>query len=119
MCVSEACPQRRKLSFSQEPDNEPGNLSANAAIVFGSDLLIQPITDIPMGISNGQVLGLEKPELTCISEEGIADMDMPDNLLNDFNDGMECITSSNRVSVWVVASFCKIYHVLPISLPTG
>jgi hypothetical protein len=97
MCVSDACPQRRKLSFSQEPDNEPGTLSANAAIILGSELLIQPVNEMPL-ISNGQVLGIEKPELTCISEEGIADMDLPDNLLNDFDDGMDGITSSNRVT---------------------
>jgi hypothetical protein len=97
MCVSDACPQKRKLSFSQEPDNEPGTLSANAAIILGSELLIQPVNEMPL-ITNGQVLGIEKPELTCISEEGIADMDLPDNLLNDFDDGMDGITSSNRVT---------------------
>lgn len=49
------------------------------------------------------VNALEKPELTCISEEGIADMDLPDNLLDDFdfnnddNDD-EVITSCNKVN---------------------
>lgn len=51
------------------------------------------------------VNGLEKPELTCISEEGIADMDLPDNLLDDFDfnadddNDEELITSCNRVSI--------------------
>jgi len=37
-------------------------------------------------LGNGiDALGTDKPELTCISEEGIADMDLPDNLLEDFD----------------------------------
>lgn len=53
------------------------------------------------------VNGLEKPELTCISEEGIADMDLPDNLLDDFdfnnddNDD-EVITSCNKVGKFLL-----------------
>lgn len=48
------------------------------------------------------VNGLEKPELTCISEEGIADMDLPDNVLDDFDfnnddEDDEVITSCNKV----------------------
>ena len=47
-----------------------------------------------------------KPELTCISEEGIADMDLPDDLLldglleedddDDYLQG-DCITSCDKV----------------------
>lgn len=40
----------------------------------------------------------EKPELTCISEEGIADMDLPDNILDDLDYIGDCITSCNKVS---------------------
>lgn len=40
----------------------------------------------------------EKPELTCISEEGIADMDLPDNVFDDFDYIGDCITSCNKVS---------------------
>ncbi|KAF4529276.1 hypothetical protein B566_EDAN017755 [Ephemera danica] len=39
---------------------------------------------------------LKKPELTCISEEGIADMDLPDNLLDDLDYIGDCITSCNK-----------------------
>lgn len=39
----------------------------------------------------------DKPELTCISEEGIADMDLPDNLLDDLDYIGDCITSCNKV----------------------
>lgn len=50
------------------------------------------------------VNGIEKPELTCISEEGIADMDyLPENLLDEFdfnnlqdNDDDD-ITSCNKI----------------------
>lgn len=40
----------------------------------------------------------DKPELTCISEEGIADMDLPDNLLDDLDYIGDCITSCNKVT---------------------
>lgn len=54
---------------------------------------------------------LDKPELSLskISEEGIADMNLPDNILDDFDfncndddddDNEEIITSCNKVS-WV------------------
>jgi hypothetical protein len=53
----------------------------------------------------------DKPELTCISEEGIADMDLPDNLLDDLDYIGDCITSCNKVmaTLW----FCillRVYH---------
>lgn len=58
------------------------------------------INDVLMNAVNG----LEKPELTCISEEGIADMDLPDNILDEFDFNVvddndeEIITSCNKVS---------------------
>ena len=39
---------------------------------------------------------MKKPELTCISEEGIADMDLPDNILDEL-DFLDNITSCNKV----------------------
>jgi hypothetical protein len=51
---------------------------------------------------------LKKPELTCISEEGIADMDLPDNLLDDLDYIGDCITSCNKVSnAWVLRQLCR------------
>jgi hypothetical protein len=41
-------------------------------------------------------LDLKKPELTCISEEGIADMDLPDNILDEL-EYLDNITSCNKV----------------------
>lgn len=101
LCVSETCPQRRKLSFSQEPENEPGLLGTGAALMLGTDLLMtQPGTDKLVE----PILGLDKPELTCISEEGIADMDLPDNLLDDFDYAGDCITSCNKVENYLMLS---------------
>ena len=42
------------------------------------------------------MIDFKKPELTCISEEGIADMELPDNLLDDL-EILENITSCNKV----------------------
>lgn len=50
------------------------------------------------------VLGTNKPELTCISEEGIADMDLPDNLLEDLDYIGDCITSCNKVENYLMLS---------------
>ncbi|XP_062536913.1 monocarboxylate transporter 12-like isoform X1 [Armigeres subalbatus] len=100
LCVSETCPQRRKLSFSQEPDNEPGIITGNTAMMIGPELLIPQLSD---GIAE-PVNGLDKPELTCISEEGIADMDLPDNLLDDLDYVGDCITSCNKVENYLMLS---------------
>ena len=62
-------------------------------MMIGPELLIPQLSD---GIAE-PVNGLDKPELTCISEEGIADMDLPDNLLDDLDYVGDCITSCNKV----------------------
>lgn len=46
----------------------------------------------------------DKPELTCISEEGIADMDLPDNILDDLDYIGDCITSCNKVENYLMLS---------------
>ena len=43
------------------------------------------------------MIDLKKPELTIYSEEGIADMDLPDNILFDDLDYLDNITSCNKV----------------------
>jgi hypothetical protein len=50
------------------------------------------------GAGNMLLAAGDKPELTCISEEGIADMDLPDNLLDDLDYIGDCITSCNKVN---------------------
>lgn len=101
LCVSDNCPQRRKLSFSQEPDNDGPHVAAAgaaaAALVLGTE-----IAPNPGELIDG--LAPEKPELTCISEEGIADMDLPDNMLEDLDYIGDCITSCNKVENYLMLS---------------
>ncbi|CAL7945906.1 unnamed protein product [Xylocopa violacea] len=101
LCVSDTCPQRRKLSFSQEPENDGPHVAAAgtaaAALVLGAE-----IAPSPGEIIDG--LAPEKPELTCISEEGIADMDLPDNVLEDLDYIGDCITSCNKVENYLMLS---------------
>lgn len=100
LCVSDTCPQRRKLSFSQEPDNDPAvTAGAAAALVLGADLAPNQV-----GLIDNMVGNNDKPELTCISEEGIADMDLPDNLLDDLDYIGDCITSCNKVENYLMLS---------------
>lgn len=84
--AADSCPHRRRLSFTAEPEEvivvEPAGGGGGAATV------------------NLQ----EKPELTCISEEGIADMDLPDNLLDDLDYIGDCITSCNKVENYLMLS---------------
>jgi hypothetical protein len=67
---------------------------------LGTEILVPHINNVLLNAVNG----VDKPELTCISEEGIADMDFfPDNMLDgfDFNNEDEndedLITSCNKV----------------------
>ena len=50
------------------------------------------------------ILDFKKPELTCISEEGIADMELPDNLLAELELELENITSCNKVENYLMLS---------------
>lgn len=132
LCVSESCPQRKRLSFSQEPDNHHNavitkspqwvrnyycgfftytfcflncqdGLGGGMGLV-GASALVMGVGGTDLGLAHGLtppgdpiVAGGDKPELTCISEEGIADMDLPDNLLDDLDYIGDCITSCNKV----------------------
>lgn len=81
------------------------------ALGHHSDLLLSHSGD-DQSVENGTPLllvasgvggGGDKAELTCISEEGIADMDLADNMLYDLD--FDCITSCNKVrelEIWVV-----------------
>lgn len=61
--------------------------------MLGTELLVPQFDED----AKEQMLSGEKPELTCISEEGIADMDLPDNFLEDLDYVGDCITSCNKV----------------------
>ena len=49
------------------------------------------------------IMDFKKPELTCISEEGIADMEIPDNLFAEL-EILENITSCNKVENYLMLS---------------
>lgn len=92
------------MSFSQEPDTETARNFNVGNLLLHSDLLGNQISEefvIEPHVSGSVVVPLDpiadKPELTCISEEGIADMDLPDNVFEDFNYIGNCITSRNKV----------------------
>lgn len=104
MCKLKDCPEHRRLSFSQEPDNEPGQNFNVGTLLLHSDLLGNQLSEefmIEPNANGDVVLALDpvadKPELTCISEEGIADMDLPDNILDDLDYIGDHITSCNKV----------------------
>lgn len=99
------CPQHRKLSFTQEPDNEPVQNINVGTLLLHSDILGNQISEefVIDPNENGSMIvpldaaAIDKPELTCISEEGIADMDFADNLFGDFDYARERITSCDKV----------------------
>ena len=112
LCVSESCPQRRRLSFSQEPENNDpggggGGAQAPPLVAITPDPAAGPplSAELIVGAGNLLIAGpADKPELTCISEEGIADMDLPDNLLDDLDYIGDCITSCNKVENYLMLS---------------
>lgn len=111
LCKLKDCPdQHRKLSFTQEPDNEPARNFNVGNLLLHSDVLGNQISEefvIEPNATCNVVVPLDpvadKPELTCISEEGIADMDLPDNIFDDFDYIGDCITSCNKVK------FCHFF----------
>lgn len=106
LCVSDSCPQRRRLSFTVEPEEvvvmEPPLANNHPGGVLGGCAGIAGVGGIAAGGGGGGIN--DKPELTCISEEGIADMDLPDNLLDDLDYIGDCITSCNKVENYLMLS---------------
>ncbi|XP_063236171.1 monocarboxylate transporter 12-like [Bacillus rossius redtenbacheri] len=106
-CDNRACSQRRKLSFSGEPDHEPPGVTGPPVLTLGA-LDASADEDHHIHHHHQQLqqpaIPGDKPELTCISEEGIADMDLPDNLLEDLDYIGDCITSCNKVENYLMLS---------------
>ncbi|XP_066258048.1 monocarboxylate transporter 10-like [Euwallacea similis] len=103
LCLNESCPQTRKLSFTQEPENDHGLGSATAATAF--ILSADMVQNHSGGVTDNLVISAgDKGELTCISEEGIADMDLPDDILDDLSYIGDCITSCNKVENYLMLS---------------
>ena len=86
---------------AESPLHESGHLKAS--FVEHDEILIPPAVAM---LSNHSIvyddeddddIDLKKPELTIYSEEGIADMDLPDNILLEDLDYLDNITSCNKV----------------------
>lgn len=115
LCKLKDCPEHRKLSFTQEPDIEAVRNFNVGNLLLRSDPLGNQISEefvIEPKLSGNVVIPLDqiddKPELTCISEEGIADMDLPDNIFDDFDYLGDCITSCNKVIMKSIESPTQI-----------
>lgn len=114
LCKLKECPENRKLSFTQEPDNEPArNFNVGHLLLttnmLGNQINGEYVVESHAGGGANVIVSLDpiaadKPELTCISEEGIADMDLPDNIFDDFDYIGDCITSCNKVRIFF--SYC-------------
>lgn len=114
LCKLKECPDHRKLSFTQEPDNEPGQNFNVGSLLLHSDLLGNQISGefVEESKANEVIVPLDpvadKPELTCISEEGIAEVDLAGNLLDELNYIGECLTSCNKVRRKWISSTHKL-----------
>ncbi|RXG57937.1 Monocarboxylate transporter 10, partial [Armadillidium vulgare] len=90
-CIKETCPeaQNRRDSLAQ---------------------LDRDIHNPKIGLLHQRSLGLvegmdgRNKELTCISEEGIADMDIPDHILEELEYLGDCITSCDKVENYLMMS---------------
>ena len=90
-----------------DPDTPAGGVSASGIPVeierrnsfSDQDDILPPVSLLSHQRSfvYDDVIDLKKPELTIYSEEGIADMDLPDNILLDDFDYLDNITSCNKV----------------------
>lgn len=65
------------------------------------------------------MIDLKKPELTIYSEEGIADMDLPDNLLLEELEYLDNITSCNKVENCVLMSEYEQNLIKETEIPSG
>lgn len=104
----EDCPENRKLSFSQEAEHEQTNNFGMATMLMHTEAMPKLICDETEALPsvNGNAIAVvstespivvdQKPELTCISEEGIADMDLPDNMIGVYP-YTDHITSCSKV----------------------
>ena len=104
-CVSPTCPEaptERKLSFQENQEEE-----TPIALMRHKSFTYDNLAEIKKG-----------GELTYISEEGIADMDLPDNFFEmmDGNFG-DCITSCDQMENYLMYS--EFEHNMDQDLPGG
>ncbi|XP_045125232.1 monocarboxylate transporter 10-like isoform X3 [Portunus trituberculatus] len=94
-CVKESCPEsRRRDSLAQLTKQQVTRTQTPSTLAF----LQQRSYNFELPEPRN------KPELTCISEEGIADMDLPDHLLEELEYLGDCITSCDKVENYLMMS---------------
>lgn len=108
LCMLEDCPENRRLSFSQEAEHDQTNNFGMGTMLMHTEAMPKLICDETEALPNinGNAIAVvsaespivvdQKPELTCISEEGIADMDLPDNMIGVYPYA-DHITSCSKV----------------------
>ena len=101
--------QRSAIESLCDPDDESPEMDYKEAERRNSFPDIEEDVFIPGHLAEEDMLDLKKQELTCISEEGIADMGLPDNLLAEL-EILENITSCNKVSR---SRFARYFIFLP------
>jgi hypothetical protein len=97
---------RQALALLRQAASAAGGGGSKMARAAAAHQLATSLTALSSLLEINKLGGGNK-ELTCISEEGIADMDLPDNLLDDLDIDLDididlaadCITSCNQVSV--------------------
>lgn len=95
-CVKQTCPEsQRRDSLAQLTKQVPRPYQSPP-----SNLALLQQRSFPYEVPDVR----NKPELTCISEEGIADMDLPDHLLEELEYLGDCITSCNKVENYLIMS---------------
>nr|XP_053641861.1 monocarboxylate transporter 12-like [Cherax quadricarinatus] len=92
-CVKETCPESRRRDSLAHLTREPFKTHTPSLALLQQRSFAY---DAPEQRN--------KPELTCISEEGIADMDIPDHLLDDLEYLGDCITSCDKVENYLMLS---------------
>ena len=105
-----ACKQLRQLQQVQVdtvPPDDPSSSSAHDQLFLDQrqnsftdqDDILPPVSLLSHQRSflYDDLYDLNNPELSIYSEEGIADMDLPDNILFDDLDYLDNITSCNKV----------------------
>ncbi|XP_047736434.1 monocarboxylate transporter 2 isoform X2 [Hyalella azteca] len=101
-CARRGCPNslrpRRDSLAGLDPDPVLGGTHPPSL----ASLIHNPrnFTTLPEQVHGGR----NKAELTCISEEGIADMDLPDHLLEELDYLGDCITSCDKVENYLMRS---------------
>ena len=97
---------RKKARQKDEQDEEVENRVEEPKMIrssFTYDEHFPPPHFLQSQSSLDDILDFKKPDMTCISEEGIADMDLPDNLLDEL-EFLDNITSCNNMENYLMLS---------------